>query len=229
VTDNGSTRNWLDVPFGEKDEAKSLGAMWDPAVKRWYAPRSRTDALRRWQPSGLIPETFDREDRTFGSGLFVDLIPRSCWFTNVRSCVSQNDWERLRRVIVGRAGETCEICGATRDPSVKRWLEVHERWDYDETSRTQTLTRLICLCTDCHTVTHFGLAQVRGLGNRAIAHLMKVTGMSRADAESHIDTAFDLWEYRNRFAWTLDISMLDGVGVSIQRPPDATGRAKTAQ
>ncbi|MFD0922421.1 DUF5710 domain-containing protein [Saccharopolyspora rosea] len=28
------TRIWLDVPFAEKDEAKSLGARWDPAEKR---------------------------------------------------------------------------------------------------------------------------------------------------------------------------------------------------
>lgn len=26
----------LDVPFDEKDEAKSLGARWDPARKTWY-------------------------------------------------------------------------------------------------------------------------------------------------------------------------------------------------
>lgn len=32
-------RVWLDVPFGEKDEAKALGARWDAGARRWYAPR----------------------------------------------------------------------------------------------------------------------------------------------------------------------------------------------
>jgi Domain of unknown function (DUF5710) len=28
-------RMWLDVPFAEKDEAKALGAQWDPQARRW--------------------------------------------------------------------------------------------------------------------------------------------------------------------------------------------------
>ena len=47
---------------------------------------------------------------TFGSGLFVDLVPSSCWFSNVRSCVDQRDWERLRRMITNRADQRCEVC-----------------------------------------------------------------------------------------------------------------------
>lgn len=64
-----------------------------------------------------------------------------------------------------------EICGAAKGREARRWLEVHERWVYDETAHVQTLKRLIRLCTDCHTVTHFGHAQVRvspGRGNRAL-------------------------------------------------------------
>ena len=29
----------LTVPFGEKDEAKALGARWDATVKTWYVPQ----------------------------------------------------------------------------------------------------------------------------------------------------------------------------------------------
>ena len=29
---------YLNVPFSEKDEAKSLGARWDKNVKKWYVP-----------------------------------------------------------------------------------------------------------------------------------------------------------------------------------------------
>lgn len=30
-------RIYLDVPYDEKEEAKSLGAKWNPRVKKWYA------------------------------------------------------------------------------------------------------------------------------------------------------------------------------------------------
>jgi hypothetical protein len=29
---------FLDVPFSEKDDAKALGARWDPKARRWYVP-----------------------------------------------------------------------------------------------------------------------------------------------------------------------------------------------
>jgi hypothetical protein len=33
-----SSKNYLNVPYAEKDAAKALGAKWDPAKKTWYAP-----------------------------------------------------------------------------------------------------------------------------------------------------------------------------------------------
>ncbi|WP_062087431.1 DUF5710 domain-containing protein [Caballeronia udeis] len=41
----------LDVPYSQKDEAKALGARWDPVERTWYA-YTLTDALRRWQHKG---------------------------------------------------------------------------------------------------------------------------------------------------------------------------------
>lgn len=221
-------RIWLDVPFAEKDEAKAAGARWDAAEKRWYAPRPGMDALARWAAAPEVPDLLPGEDRSLGSGLFVDLVPSTCWFTNVRSCVDARDWERLRRMVTRRAGRRCEVCGAAEDRAARRWLEVHERWVYDERTRVQALRRLICLCTDCHTVTHFGLAQVRGLAGRAFAHLREVTGMTEAQARRHVDEAFAVWEARSRVAWTLDLSMLTDAGVRLAPPPRAVERAAVA-
>ncbi|MDX2709175.1 DUF5710 domain-containing protein, partial [Streptomyces sp. PA03-6a] len=190
-------RIWLDVPFAEKDKAKAAGARWDGAARRWYAPRPNMTALEPWAPGEDIPELLPGEDRSLGSGLFVDLVPSSCWFTNVRSCVAQKDWDRLRRMIYHRAGNRCEACGVGQDQASKRRLEAHERWIFDDTRRIQTLKRLICLCTDCHTVTHFGFAQIRGLAPQARAHLIKVTGMTPGQANHHIEAAFDLWQERS--------------------------------
>jgi len=88
-----------------------------------------------------LPDALEGEYRTCGDGLFVDLIPDSCWFTNVRSCVSQRDWDRLRRMMYRRAYDKCEVCGAGRDPDVGKWLEGHERGEYDDVTRTQRLKR----------------------------------------------------------------------------------------
>ena len=44
---------WLDVPFASKDEAKRLGAWWNPNVRRWYVPAhvdeaKRSVLVKRW-------------------------------------------------------------------------------------------------------------------------------------------------------------------------------------
>lgn len=222
-------RIWLDVPFAEKDEAKACGARWDPHRRRWYAPRADMPELRRWTALPDVPDLLPGEDRTFGSGLFVDPVPSSCWFTNVRSCVSDRDWQRLRRMITTRAGMRCEICARGPNREQRPWLEAHERWAYDETERRQILRRLICLCTDCHTTTHFGLAQVRGMADAAFEHLRAVTGMDREQGERHVAHAFELWRQRSLTTWTLDLSMLTSAGITVGRPPAAEERPVHAE
>lgn len=46
-------RTDLQVPYAEKDEAKSLGARWDAARKLWYVQNvSNLEAFARWLPAG---------------------------------------------------------------------------------------------------------------------------------------------------------------------------------
>jgi hypothetical protein len=187
------------------------------------------DGLKRWEALPEVPNPLPGEDRLFGSGLFVDLVPSSCWFTNVRSCVDQRDWERLRRMVTNRAGRMCEICRRSEAREEERWMEVHERWAYDSSRHVQTLRRLICLCTDCHRTTHFGLAKVKGLSTQAFAHLMTVTGWPTQQADQHVREAFAVWEQRSRTVWTLDLSILTGAGVTIVPPPDAAARLQVAK
>lgn len=45
-------RTNLKVPFAEKDEAKRLGARWDPANKTWYVKDVEDlTAFARWHPT----------------------------------------------------------------------------------------------------------------------------------------------------------------------------------
>lgn len=223
------TRVYLDVPYREKDDAKAAGARWDPRVRRWYDPQGTTPSLTRWAAQADVPEILPGEDRTFGAGLFVDLVPRSCWFTNVRSCVADADWERLRRPILRRAAYRCEACSAGEDQIAGRGLEVHERWHYDHDRGVQALRRLIALCPMCHTATHYGRAEITGQAREAFVHLRTVTGMSDGQAYAHIDAAKQVWAARSTRMWTLDLSMLTDVGITVQRPPAADVRADQAE
>ena len=67
-------RTYLDVPFLEKDEAKALGARWDPQRRQWWAPADVDPrAFSRW---------LDPEPREFtGSPVTVRLvqIDEHCW------------------------------------------------------------------------------------------------------------------------------------------------------
>ena len=94
-------------------------------------------------------------------------------------------------MITRRAGERCEACGACEDRTVKRWLEAHERWAYDEQSGVQALRRLICLCSACHLSTHLGYANVTGRADQALAYLRAVNGMTEAEVSHHVRVAND--------------------------------------
>lgn len=174
--------------------------------------------LDRWQALPDVPNLLPGEDRNFGPGLFVDLVPSSCWFSNVRSCVDQRDWERLRRMITNRADQRCEVCRRGQDREARRWLEAHERWAYDDSNNVQALRRLICLCTDCHTTTHFGLASINGKTTVAFKHLCTITGLPADEVSQHIDAAFALWRRRSGTAWELDLSILVRAGVAVTKP-----------
>lgn len=204
-------KNFLDVPFKEKDLAKSMGAYWDGVVKKWYAPPGRELLLHKWP---LKNKNF------LAHFLFVDMIPSSCWFTNVRSCVEPSDWDRLRKFVYQRAEYRCECCSKSNCT-----LEAHERWHFNDATKVQKLMRIIALCTDCHLATHIGHTTITNRGNEAFDHLMKVTGMSLEQAEDHIDEAYELCAARDEYIWELDLSIITDSGIKLVERPDAFQRA----
>jgi hypothetical protein len=49
---SAGTVAWLHVPYAEKDQAKALGARWDPSARSWYVPAGRDLApFTRWLPT----------------------------------------------------------------------------------------------------------------------------------------------------------------------------------
>lgn len=133
--------------------------------------------------------------------LFVDLVPKTAWFSNLRSELTGGEWEMVKQLTFTKAGYACEVCGGRGS---QHPVECHERWDYNEATCVQTLIGTIALCPSCHQSTHYGLADVRGQGRQALAHLMRVNRWSKDQAECHIKQAFIDWSRRNRMMWILD-------------------------
>ena len=138
--------------------------------------------------------------------LTVELVPKSCHYSNVRSEVSRKEWDKIRKHCYALANNKCEICGGK---GKKHPVECHEVWDYAE--GVQTLVRMISLCPPCHEVKHLGLAQLRGNLKRATNHFCKVNKCNEETAYRYFAEVFDEWAERSRQDWALDISYLDNL------------------
>tara|TARA_Y100000310_G_scaffold194428_2_gene194410 strand:+ start:5346 stop:5843 length:498 start_codon:yes stop_codon:yes gene_type:complete len=142
--------------------------------------------------------------------LTVELVPSTSWGNNLRSRLSKNDWDKLRRAQYAKAGNRCEVCDG-RGP--RHPVECHEIWSYDDVRCVQTLDGLIALCPDCHKVKHLGFAFVKGKGEQALRHLSRVNDWGEAETVAYADAAFAQHAARSAQQWTLDLEWLRTVGV----------------
>lgn len=224
-----ANREYISVLFEEKDDAKSLGAKWDGEKRLWYIPENINEINKlklqeKYKTNNEPILELIGEDRTFGGNeLFVDLIPSSCWFTNVRYCIHPSDWDRVRKFIYERVNYICECCGVnTKLHNIQ--LDAHERWLYDDVTHTQKLIRIVALCADCHQTTHIGLAGIRGKKEEATEHLQKVRNFTEEECKEHINNAFKIWRDRCNFEWSLDISLIENNNIKISNKVDKMER-----
>ncbi len=50
-------RIYINCPYGDKDEAKEVGARWDASEKKWYIPQTLLNQIERfnkWKPKGRV-------------------------------------------------------------------------------------------------------------------------------------------------------------------------------
>ena len=136
--------------------------------------------------------------------LNFELVPESCWYSNLRSILSPAQWDVVRREAYARAGGKCMICGAKASR-----LEAHERWEYDESARVQKLCDVVAVCRACHEVIHIGRTQLTGNEERAISHFMKVNGCTYAEYRKALGEANEAHRRRNKIPeWSLDLTYL---------------------
>jgi len=78
--------------------------------------------------------------------LTCELIPKSCYYSNVRTVLPTSVWNRLRKESYAKANFKCEICkDKGTNQGYKHDLECHEVWQYT-TSGVQLLKELVSLC-----------------------------------------------------------------------------------
>jgi hypothetical protein len=193
-------KKFIHCSFQEKEAVKKLGAHWDNENKSWYIPDGLSEEpFAKWLVTG-------KGEAGIG-GLYVDLVPQTCWFSNIRSALSKSDWDLIRKKIYNDSNHRCEICHGYGD---QHPVEAHERWGFDWDTKTQKLTKIESLCPDCHQATHFGFAIVSGKEEYAFKRLKYVNGWNDKQTNNHIEEAFKVWDKRNLVSnWKLDISWLN--------------------
>lgn len=201
-------RLYLNVPYAEKDAAKQLGARWDAVEKKWFVPSGvEPVAFERWFIiEHQLPQASPQKLPYNSPKLTIELVPQTCWYSNVRSEVSAQIWELLKKRVYQKANYRCEICSGKGD---RHPVECHEIWDYDDKQRVQTLTGLTALCPACHECKHIGYATIQGRGDIAATHIAKVNNWSPAQADLYIKKCFEIWQARSLVEWTLNISYLN--------------------
>jgi hypothetical protein len=135
--------------------------------------------------------------------LTIELIPKTSWYNNVRSHVSKQIWDIIRKKCYELAKHKCEICNSIGG------IECHEIWKYDDFKHTQTLIGFVSLCSSCHKVKHPGLAKLRGEGKLVEDQLMNINNWSRNQAIEYLINSFNTWEIRSQYQWTIDISFIN--------------------
>ena len=149
------------------------------------------------------------EDRTYGGNLlYIDMIPKVCWFKNIRNCINPRDWNLLRKKIYKRVDYKCECCGFDA-LKYNKSLEAHERWEFDYNTNTQKLKRIIALCKYCHLATHLGFSKKINMYSVIKNHLKKIRNFDDIELDKHIKEAYNICNYKNKFFWKLDLSILD--------------------
>ncbi len=136
--------------------------------------------------------------------LNFELVPDSCWYSNLRSILTPAQWDYIRKRAYAQANGKCAICGAPT-----RYLEAHEQWEYDEDKKIQKLARVIAVCKNCHEVIHIGRTQLTGREREASEHFMRVNACSYSEYRAALGKANETHRRRNQIGeWALDLTWL---------------------
>ncbi len=137
--------------------------------------------------------------------LTLELVPRPCFYNNLRNQMSASAWEKVRKRVYAEYHHQCGICGAKR-----KKLQCHEIWSYDDAACIQKLTGFIALCPLCHHCKHIGYAGILAEQGkldlkRVEEHFCRVNQCTYREFQAHEAEELSICRRRNRYKWTTDL------------------------
>jgi hypothetical protein len=98
---------FLNVPYAEKDEARALGARWNPGRKRWYVPTGvPLEPFQKWLKEGASPGRADSAAAKLVVGAnYIELDHACNPFEPCAECaraLAGTPWEQARAALLKR-------------------------------------------------------------------------------------------------------------------------------
>jgi hypothetical protein len=191
-----------------------------PVRTRRAARAARAKALAEAEAAVLVTWTEAERQRARRSGfadeaplllLTTELVPRPCFYANLRGRMRPADWTRLARSVVELQDYRCAVCqepGQGRGP--QRGLQCHEHWVYDDARGVQRLGCFLALCVWCHRVKPLGHAGLlAGAGKldyaRVVQQFLRVNRCTLAAFEAVSRASAEEWQERSEREWTTDL------------------------
>lgn len=146
--------------------------------------------------------------------LTIELVPTPLWGMNVRSRITEAQWDRIRYQVYLDYNNSCGVCGRTKGTETKS-LNCHEIWEYNDETHIQTLVGFIALCDLCHHMKHLGQLKrmlVENPGNylnlkeEVIANFPEINQCTKKGFEECRLKAIALHIIRSKHEWNQDIS-----------------------
>ena len=133
-------------------------------------------------------------------------IPVSMFRENLRSILTQDEWDVVRRTVYQRAGYTCQICASWGEAHP---VEAHEEWTFDDKKHIQNLFSIMALCPLCHYCKHPSAPNILFSVNEMIQHYNRVNEWDETFTREYIQK--ELWQAfdRGMHDWELDVTLLD--------------------
>ena len=204
------------------DRVLTTGAMLTNPAQQTVSERTVSDNTARYLTafSAALPG----EDRAFGGNTFyIDLLPPSAHFHNLRTYLAALDWKALSRYVIQRAARQCEICGSQDRP------EAHERWRFNVEGRKQDVARLMCVCKKCHLGIHYSLPGFFGIRQEIDAHITSLTGWDKAQLSAHIEERSEIHVQLSMHVYEVDLSLIERIGIIPLPFTERTKRITAAQ
>ncbi|MGL4948708.1 MAG: hypothetical protein ACRC42_05030 [Mycoplasma sp.] len=141
--------------------------------------------------------------------IFLNLIPSNLWYLNLRKMLSDEQWKIVSAKTRESQNWICYSCKISlNELRNKRWFHCHEVWDFNDELNEVELKCLLCLCSKCHSATHFGFSTIQNKHNDAFARICRVNGWDSETTNAYIEGNFEIWSRRSNKQWTFNLESI---------------------